>query len=158
MKKTKLVALPLLAIPLTLPLISISCIDVSSLRQRQNVRLLDNSQKKTITDAFRFELTDQAKHMDKQEWISYWNKIRREFGNNAFILEGIIEGEKNLKFNEYFKVQYHKLNGFGSSHKYKFQLDMKNDIPIIKYNVLCMDLNNKPEFSKDVEVQLSSQW
>lgn len=88
--------------------------------------------------------------------MSYWMKLKNDRKkNNPFYLDGIIRGNIDPKFKEYFNVSYHKLDGFGSSHKYRFKLNITNSgRPVIEYNVLCVDLNNKQEFSQDVIVPL----
>lgn len=152
MNKNKKILLSLSTISsVSLPLISLSCVD--NKERKEKVQLLTSSQIQEIVNKFDFRLTDDGQELVKNNTLNdLWDKLTRSRDNTRNNSQLIINWNDEFKKN--FAFKFHKLNGFGSSHKYNFELIFDNQTPAIKYEIICVDRNDEKEHEGIVKLEI----
>ncbi|MCY2902898.1 hypothetical protein [Mycoplasmopsis arginini] len=155
MSKKKLL-LPILATTTIsiLPIVAISCENGNSgTSNKPKVQLLTSSQIQEIVDKFEFKLTKKGSDLETENKLNeLWEKLVRNKDNTKSNSQIIINW--NSEFKDNFIFNFHKLNGFGSSHKYTFKLIWDNQTPAISYQILCVDRNNELEYQGMVKLEI----
>ncbi|BAP39793.1 hypothetical protein [Metamycoplasma canadense] len=137
-----------------IPLVSISCSfgqQEDYKQKKYQVQLLSSNQIQFIKNQFKFTLKNNIDYNnDKIDDI--WNKYIKRSKKGSNEIDLILNWDSEFK--RLFNFEYHKLNGFGSEHKYIFELTKEGMTPTIKYKIICVDRNNQLEGEGLVKLEI----